>query len=361
MAAGASYKMIKGEGDYHLYVPLFLVGSAAAGYSFFTRQQSTGIQIPSSPKIAEPWNWGRKAGHQQEVTPFDLEGILSEVRKTPAKEQGDIVHGTNGSYLLQEQLSEGGPFGIVYRGQEINSGLDVAVKINDKYLDHLKGYLRAVEAVTNIAKYNHEGAKNILPVIEAIQQELALVTPYSHIGTLGMRIRRRVRLSPAKTAVIASDLCDALAATHAAGVLHRDVKPANILLRRNREKEEALLFDYDASLCERTEQLEQVGYAPGTTVYQAPEAHDDNVELKPTLDIYSAGISIYEMLTGDIPFNGDEIVILTHHQLTPLPKHPAIPKPFMPVLEKACAKDPEDRHQSAAELKEDVLQVARKL
>jgi eukaryotic-like serine/threonine-protein kinase len=176
--------------------------------------------------------------------------------------------------------------------------------------------------------------------------------------TLRDIIRTQGPLGPAQAAEIGSDVAAALSAAHAQGIVHRDVKPGNVLI-----SDMVKVADFGiARAGDPRESLTQTGAVMGTATYLAPEQAQGGAIDRRT-DIYALGVVLYEMLAGRPPFSGSSPVAIAYQHLseTPVPpsQHaPDVPPFFDSVVLKAMAKDPSDRYDSAAELRADLLAVA---
>lgn len=158
------------------------------------------------------------------------------------------------------------------------------------------------------------------------------------------------------------DVLEGLAYAHSEGMIHRDIKTANVLLTR---RGEAVLADFGIAQIIGSTRLTMSGALMGTLNYMAPEQGLKG-ESDVRSDIYSLGIVFYEMLTQRTPFEADTpLAILMKHLNDPLPLprqiDPTIPEPFERVVLKALAKDPADRYQSAADMSRALRQAAEEV
>jgi eukaryotic-like serine/threonine-protein kinase len=182
-----------------------------------------------------------------------------------------------------------------------------------------------------------------------------IVMEYVDGRTLKDVIRAEAPLYPGRAAEITADVCAALAAAHARGLVHRDVKPANIMLMPDGRVK---LMDLGIARAAAGETLTQTAAMLGTAQYLSPEqAQGQAVDFRS--DLYSLGCCLYEMLTGTVPFRGATAVAIAYRHVREDPAPPRLLNPDIPpsleaVCLKAMAKRPEDRYQTAAELRADL-------
>jgi eukaryotic-like serine/threonine-protein kinase len=185
-----------------------------------------------------------------------------------------------------------------------------------------------------------------------------IVMEYVDGRTLKEVIRAEAPLYPGRAAEICADVCAALAAAHARGLVHRDVKPANIMLMPDGR---AKLMDLGIARAAAGETLTQTAAMLGTAQYISPEqAQGQEVDFRS--DLYSVGCCLYEMLTGTVPFTGATPVAIAYRHVREDPAPPRLLNPDVPqsleaVCLKAMAKRPEDRYQTAAEFRADLLRA----
>lgn len=179
---------------------------------------------------------------------------------------------------------------------------------------------------------------------------------------LGHKIAELRRLEPEDAAGLICQAAAGLDAIHAAGLIHRDVKPANILLGGEEGREHAYITDFGlAKQVATTTELSKAGQVVGTLEYMAPEQVDQN-EVTAAADVYALGCVLYKMLTGVPPFqrDGHPAMMFAHlNDDPPLPSATAgVPPAFDPVIARAMAKKPEDRFPSAGDLGRAALAAA---
>ena len=248
-----------------------------------------------------------------------------------------------GRYRLEELLGQGG-MAEVWRAADERLGRTVAVKVI--HSAHLRdGHFRERfhREARLVASLDHP---NVLPVYDYGDEEGVpyLVMPYLDGGTL----RDRMMGSPIPFAQAVSwihQLADALDAAHAAGILHRDVKPANVLIRRD---DRLALADFGiAKMVESPTGLTATGMVVGTPIYMAPEQAQGK-PATPASDLYALAVLAYELLSGRPPFDGESALALMHQHVTaPAPLLSSsvhgLPAGLDPIFEQALAKEPERR------------------
>ncbi|MEN9935255.1 MAG: hypothetical protein RLZZ387_1834 [Chloroflexota bacterium] len=260
-----------------------------------------------------------------------------------------LVNTQLGPYLLEQVIGRGGA-ATVYRARQTSLGRDVAVKVLRRDADPQFAARFAREARA-IAALQHP---NILPVYDFGEHgDLQyLVMRYVEGGRTLRDALAAGPLDPADALRLMVRLLDALGESHARGVVHRDIKPGNVLLPA---PDWPLLADFGiARLGTDTRQLTIAGQAIGTPDYMSPEqATGRPVDARS--DIYSAGVMLYEMLAGQVPFRGESAIAVVAQHVNQPPPPPRLLNPDLPPaieapLLRALAKDPAERFQTAAEM-----------
>src|SRR6266516_2436869 len=278
----------------------------------------------------------------------------------------ELLGTTLGNCTIQRIIGQGG-MGAVYLAQQSRPTRTVAVKVlipisgldPEQQRIVLERFRREADT---IAKLEHN---NILPIYEYEEalvdgQRLAyLVMPYLRGGTLRERIdefKRQARQFELSTiASYISQIADALSYAHSLGVIHRDIKPGNLLFHQDGR---LLLSDFGIVRLIAMPSLTTVGSFLGTAEYASPE-QVSAAELDPRSDIYSLGIILFELLTLHVPFTGPNPFAVMSKQLSePVPSIRNIRPDLSPsiefVVKKALAKNPKDRYQNAIEMADDL-------
>lgn len=269
-----------------------------------------------------------------------------------------------GVYIVQEPLGSGG-MGIVYRATDTKLNRPVAIKFLSDHLAGPAAHHRFQREARTASSLNHP---HIVTVHDAgeFDGRQYLVTELVDGGTL--REWARGQHGWRETVELLIGVADGLAAAHDAGVVHRDVKPENILITKSGY---AKLADFGlAKLYEDvtagdvsaapTETRTQQGIIKGTVAYMSPEQASGQ-RLDARSDIFSFGAVLYEVLAGKRPFNGtssaDILYAIVHHPVPPLPDH--VPLVLCRIVEKALQKDPAERFQTMPELVGALRRVVR--
>src|SRR5437016_5905805 len=266
----------------------------------------------------------------------------------------------NGRYRLHTRIGAGG-MSTVYCALDETLQRQVAVKLMtrevDSGSDELERFRREARAV---AQLSHP---HIVGVIDAGEDQgrAYIVFEYVECETLKEHIRRAGRLPVAEAVAYAIEIARALGAAHARHIVHRDVKPQNVLID---EEGSAKVTDFGIARTLDEEGLTAAGRVLGTTDYVSPEQALGH-HVTGQSDLYSLGVVLYEMLTGEVPFKGEsQVAVAMKHVREMLPdvqaKRPELSAALAAVVDTATAKAQEDRYADDAELiadLEDVLAI----
>ena len=259
----------------------------------------------------------------------------------------DLSGRTFGVYRILEPLGRGG-MASVYKAYQPSVDRHVALKILPRHLAEDPNFLARFEQEAKIlAKLQHP---HILPVHDFGESDgfTYIVMPFIRTGTLAATLTGQPLPFDQIKRVIAQ-IGDALDCAHTQGLVHRDVKPSNILLD---ERGNCLLADFGiAKMLEGTDALTATGSLIGTPQYMSPE-QGMGTPIDGRSDIYSLGVVLYEMATGQVPFEAETplAVVVKHiHDPLPLPSrvNPTIPEPLHRMILRAMHKDPSERFPTA--------------
>jgi eukaryotic-like serine/threonine-protein kinase len=256
-------------------------------------------------------------------------------------------------YRIERELGSGG-MATVYLAEDLKHRRQVAVKVLRPELAVSVGAERFLQEIATAARFQHP---HILPLLDSGEAGgfLYYVMPFVEGESLRRRLADRGELPVHDAVKIMIEVCDALAYAHARGVVHRDIKPDNVLLSGRH----ALVTDFGVAkaLSEATgrHQLTSAGVALGTPAYMAPEQAAGEPHIDQRVDIYALGVLGYELVSGRTPFTGrtSQEVLAAHVTQPPEPlcsRRPACPPGLEAVIMKCLAKRPADRWQTADEL-----------
>jgi hypothetical protein len=257
-----------------------------------------------------------------------------------------------------EAVAGRGGMGVVYRATELSLGRPVALKLLTPDRAGDRAFRERFQRESRMAAaIDHP---NVIPVYAAGESEGLLYLVMRYVGGTDLHalLRAEGRLDPARAADIVSQVAAALDAAHGAGLVHRDVKPANVLLAG----EHAYLSDFGLTRLARSDtQLTESGQWVGTVEYCAPE-HLRGERTDARADVYSLGCVLFAALTGGPPFTHGTVpaTMYAHiHEPAPTPSSRGMPHEFDRVIARALAKAPEDRYPSAGDLGRAALAAAR--
>lgn len=279
-------------------------------------------------------------------------------------------HIINGKYKLLASVGNG-TMGEVYKAEHLTIHKAVAVKIlhqnmttNPEVIERFKREAQAAAAIED----SHVCAVMDFDVTE--EGDFYLVMEYLEGETLLQRIRNEGKLSPHSAVGIMQQLLSVLQCAHDHGIVHRDVKPENIILiNRDNIPDFVKLLDFgiahqDESFCVQSNDSNlktQLGYLYGTPQYLSPEQATGS-EIDYRADLYSCGIVLYEMLTGTVPFQNPSTLKVLHMQAYDPPPHLPVDEiecgqQFDEIIQKLLEKEPENRFSSAQALREALSQL----
>ncbi|MEJ2549494.1 MAG: serine/threonine-protein kinase [Anaerolineales bacterium] len=265
---------------------------------------------------------------------------------------------TFGNYHLIEKAGRGG-MSNVYKAQDLVNDRIVAVKILAPHLNlDEKFKSRFIREAQVLSQLDHP---NIIPVIDygEVDGLLFFVMPYMKYGGLHLRMQKKP-MNVKEAMRIVDQICSALQYAHDRGVVHRDVKPSNILLD---DEGNCYLSDFGFAHVDEASVSLTGSAVIGTPAYMAPEQLQEG-EVTPLSDQYALGVVLYRMSTGYLPFDAETpIAIALKHATEPLPRprylNPNLPEPIERVLIKALSKDPSKRYPTISDFNQAFHQAIR--
>jgi eukaryotic-like serine/threonine-protein kinase len=270
-------------------------------------------------------------------------------------------------YRLEEKLGEGG-MGTVYRAKHILIDNDVAIKIlHSPLVADRQAVARFQREATAAARIKHPNAVGVSDFGKT-DDDIVYIVMELFIGqSLRELLEAQGSLPLERTITIARQVCLALDAAHRSGVIHRDIKPDNIVLDQSDQGDLVKVLDFgiaklqDGADGDLAKKLTRQGVIVGSPHYLSPE-QCQNIDLDARSDIYSLGIVLYEMLTGDVPFKaatplGVAMMHATEKPTPPCQHRADIPETVQQVILRALEKTPDKRQQSAIELAQELEQA----
>jgi serine/threonine-protein kinase len=264
------------------------------------------------------------------------------------KSFADLREALAGRYHVDRVLGRGG-MATVYLAENRETGVSVAIKVLRPELASILGPTRFHREIEILTRLRHP---NILPILDSDDRGpfLYFVMPYVAGDSLEALVQREGALPVDRVLEIARDLAAAIDYAHGEGILHRDIKPGNVLL----EKQRALVCDFGIARAIETaseEPISSSGLVIGTPAYMSPEQAISG-QLDRRSDIYALGCVVYEMLAGEPPFTGASYQAIIARQLGDKPRSLRVVRPDLPpavelAVLSALQKDPSERPASA--------------
>ena len=261
----------------------------------------------------------------------------------------------NDRYEIIRSIGEGG-MANVYLGHDIILDRNVAIKVLRGDLSNDEKFVRRFQReALSASSLAHP---NIVEMYDVGEDDgtYYIVMEYVEGKTLKQLLKKRGSLTLSEAIDIMSQLTDGMAHAHNSYIIHRDLKPQNIMIK---DDGQIKITDFGIAMALNATQLTQTNSVMGSVHYLPPEqASGKGCTIKS--DIYSMGIIFYELLSGSLPFRGDNAVeIALKHMKEPLPnlrdENPSIPQSIVNIIKRSTAKNPKNRYDTAREMHEDLL------
>jgi serine/threonine protein kinase/tetratricopeptide (TPR) repeat protein len=290
--------------------------------------------------------------------PFEDIPVRTETMEAPKKE---LTTGSTfaGRYQIIEQLGQGG-MGKVYKVLDKEVNAKIALKLIKPEIASDK---KTIERFRNELKVARDIAhKNVCRMYDLGKEEGAYYITMEYVSGEDLKsfIRRAGYLSPGKAITIANQVCEGLTEAHRLGVIHRDLKPQNIMIDKEGN---ARIMDFGIARSLRAKGITGSGVMIGTPEYMSPEQVEGK-EADHRADIYSLGVILYEMVTGRVPFEGDTPFSIGVKQKSEIPRPPKevnvqTPEGLNRVILKCMEKEREKRYQSVGELHSELMKLEK--
>jgi len=290
--------------------------------------------------------------------PSSKEIPVTETLETPKEE---LTTGSTfaGRYQIIEELGKGG-MGKVYKAQDIDLREKVAIKLLKPEIAADK---KTIERFRNELKFARKiRHKNVCQMYDLNKEEGTLYITMEYVPgeDLKSTIRRVGPLGAGKAIFIAKQVCEGLTEAHHLGVVHRDLKPSNIMIDKEGN---AHIMDFGIARSIETKGITGEGVMIGTPEYMSPEQAEAK-ETDHRSDIYSAGVILYEMVTGRVPFTGDTALSIAIKHKSEEPRAPRelnaqIPEDLNTLILRCMEKDKEKRFQTAEELLSELTKIEK--
>lgn len=255
-----------------------------------------------------------------------------------------------GHYRLLRLIGKGG-MGEVYEAQDTVKDRIVALKLLPEGVSHDSVFRKRLQREAHSAGRLQE--PHVVPIHDYGEIDGVLYVDMRMINGSDLRkvLKNFGPMTPARAVAIVRQVASAIDAAHESGIMHRDVKPENILITRD---DFAYLVDFGIANAATDEKLTELGTAVGTYAYMAPERFTGD-EVTYRADIYALACVLYECISGSQPYGGDSVsVVITAHLMQPIPRpsveRPGIPDAFDHVIARGMAKKPDERFATAGDL-----------
>ena len=261
------------------------------------------------------------------------------------------------SYILQRPIGQGAT-GTVWRGTDLASGEPVAIKLlHESLLRQPKLVTRFVQERTILLMLRHRNVVRVRDLF-SVGETLGLVMDLVSGGSLRDHLREHRTVPAGEAARLGAQIAAALAEAHELGVIHRDLKPDNVLLQTEGGRPQTRLTDFGVARILNTPSMTTPNAVVGTPHYMSPEAFHSSTP-SPATDIYALGVLLYELVSGRPPYDSDSIPDLMRCHMDGDPqRRPGIPDVFWDVITSCMAQKPRLR-PAAAELVADLSDISK--
>jgi len=338
---------------------------AECGSALRGRVPGSAADAQREPPPKPPEEPGARGGHApssrgEGIRLHDLEGLPTKTIAMPVKpvSTGELLAG---KYRIIDEIGRGG-MGIVVRAEDTRLKRTVALKfLSPEYTGDPEARERFIQEARAASALEHPNICTVFEIDETADGRMFTAMACYEGESLRERLRRG-KLDHAEALSIALQTARGLAKAHEKGIVHRDIKPGNIFLT---DDGQAKILDFGLAKLVSDIRLTRTGATMGTVAYMSPEqAQGKPVDAR--TDVWSLGIMLYEMLTGELPFGGENEGSLIHaiiyRPARPLRKaDPAIPAEIERVVLKALEKNPADRYQTMADFLADLEALAEGL
>jgi serine/threonine protein kinase len=269
-----------------------------------------------------------------------------------------------GTYRLGRAIGRGG-MGRLYGAEHTRLGRRFAVKVlqheHAEKAEAVKRFEREAEA---LARIRSDFVLDVVDVLRTPDGRTAIVTALLEGEDLQRRLDRAGTLATSEALAIARQLCRGLAAAHAVGVVHRDLKPSNLFLAAAPDGRLSLkILDFGVAKLGGDDAMTRTGVVLGTPAYMPPEQARGSSRADPRSDVYGVGAVLYRMLTGRMPYDGEDPGATLARLLIEAPPRPRTLAPELPVaiemlIQRAMARDPRERPTTALELESELAALS---
>ncbi len=272
-----------------------------------------------------------------------------------------------GRYEITRRIGQGG-MGAVYEATHKLIGKRVAVKVLlDKYAQKSQVVARLEQEARLASSIGHENIIDITDFGQTSDGRTFVVMEFLEGESLGSAISREGPMEEQRAINVGYQIASALGAAHQKGVIHRDVKPDNVFLLKRRDQDYVKVVDFGISKSIRLDEeggaesprLTQTGMVLGTPLYMSPEQARGDESLDHRIDIYALGVILYELVTGEVPFKGNNYLsiisqVINEDPTPPRDLRPELSPDLESVIMKALSKDRDKRYQTMEEIADDL-------